>query len=815
MKSLKKIDVIYLLLLFLPFLDLATGLSNRMFDVSMSVGMIFKGTVLSLGIAYVLLRSVSKYRKVTLIFFALCLLYILGYFVFKLDLIDGMYFITEVSYIVKLMYFPLITFILLNIFDDCRFEKSKLDKIFVINLLCYICLIAIPTVFGINFNSYSNSLYTGSVGWFFSANEISTILLLMFPFMYKYLKSKKWLVILIFSIALYTLSLIGTKVTLFGIIIISFLLLLCAFFYNKKENYKEYFLPLFMFLVVVIVMSGNYAAMNLKSALSDAEIIEIDNISENLDKNESLQNSRVIAFIKKYGEALLSHRNTYALNTWVIYKDNYRIDYLVFGMGFSNTSRIDDYFVEKLIEIDFLDIFFHLGIGALLIWLFPFIYALRIIIKKRKYNIEIFFFGMVILMTVGISSLAGHVYMAPAVSIYISLYFCYLFNACGEFEKRKLKKDKIAILGMHLGYGGVENVIANTASMLSEKYEVEIVSLYKNKESLPFKIDNKVKITYLFKTISNRREFLDALRQVNLFGVIKEGLKSAYILWHKEILMKKYIVHSNASLIISTRIEYSKILNEFGRDDAIKIHQEHTYSVSDKYIRNLNKLININFIMPVSKTLYDQYRKKIEIPLKFIPLALSHFPNSKDLSLLNTKHLISVGRLEPVKGYKDLIEVMEKLVKRDDDIYLNVFGDGSELNMLNDLIEEKHLQNKVKLWGYKNQDFIKKFIKESSLYVMTSLEESFGLVLIEAMSYGVPCIAFSTAKGAKSIIDKSNGFMIEDRDKEKMSEAILEYFALDDTRRKELGKNARKKSANYKFVNIKKMWLKFVKDILN
>lgn len=814
MKS-KKINLLYLFFIVLPFIDLITSLTTRLFDFPLSLGMIIKGALLFFGAIYVLFRSVSKYRKVTLIFFVMCLVYVLGYFILKPDLISKEFFATEFNYIIKLLYFPLMTFVMLNIFDDYGFAENKFNKILIINLICYIALIVLPTILNINFDSYSNSEYAGSVGWFYAANEVSTILLLLYPFIYKYMKKNKLILVGVFATSLYTISLIGTKVTLFGIIIISFLLLLCTLFHKKKDNYLSSVLSSIMLIIVLIVMSNNYAAMNLKSSLTEADLIEIDNIKEELESDEGLKNNEFIDFIKKYGEPLLSHRNTYALNTWVIYRDNYKPYYLLFGMGFSNTARVNDYFVEKLIEIDFLDMFFHMGLGAVFIWLFPFIYVLCIIIKNRKFNVEIVFFIMMILMTIGISSLAGHVYLAPAVSLYVSLYFCFLVNSCGGFKRVDIKTDKIVILGMHLGYGGVENVIATTASMLCEKYDVEIVSLYKNKEEIPFKIDDKVTITYLFDTISNRREFLDVLHKFNVKGIIKEGIKSCYILIHKSVRMKRYIVRSNAKMLISTRLEYSRLLNEFGRDKTIKIHQEHTYNVEDKYVGKLNRLKYLDYIMPVSKVLCNKYKGRVSVPIMFIPLALDYYPKNSELSKLDTKQLITLGRLEPVKGYKDLIDVMEILVKNDKEITLNIFGDGSEFESLKEIISQKNLSNNVKLWGYKTHKFIQSFMINSSLYVMSSLEESFGLVLIEAMSYGIPCIAFSSAEGAKSILNKSNGFMVDDRNKDEMAHMILDYFAMPNDKRMDLGKNARKTSEEYKYATVKKKWLKFVKDNLS
>ena len=57
---------------------------------------------------------------------------------------------------------------------------------------------------------------------------------------------------------------------------------------------------------------------------------------------------------------------------------------------------------------------------------------------------------------------------------------------------------------------------------------------------------------------------------------------------------------------------------------------------------------------------------------------------------------------------------------------------------------------------------------------MSSLTESFGLVLIEASSFGLPCIAFSSANGACEIIkDNWDGYLIENRDKEKWLRELL------------------------------------------
>ena len=809
----KKRRLLEIFLLTLPLLDLLTSLNNRMVENFLSVGMIIKGLAIIIAYIYVFFLSASKFKKVSILYYSGIIIYIVGYFLFKSDLLNLNFLVSELKYILKFIYFPVLTFALLNIFDESGFEKDKLDKIMLWNLIFYILIIIIPTILDINFKSYSNSSYAGSVGWYFSANEVSSILLLLFPFIYVLLKKHKVIFSLLFITSLFTISLIGTKVTLFGIIIITFLIFITIIVKKKKILNNIVIISFSAFLITIIYMSENYSVMNLKNSISveeTQETIEIENeISKYYEKNKFLSS------IKNLGSILLSDRDVYALNSYYIYSENYRPSYLLFGMGFSNTDRISNSRVEKLIEIDFLDIFFHLGLLAIFIVAFPFIYTFIIYLKKRKsetikFNTNIFFYLMIIFLTLGISSTAGHTYLAPAVSIYISIYFIYLLNEIKSFEKRKINDSKITILGLHLGYGGVENAISNIANMLEEKYEVEVISLYRKKEE-PFKFNKRVKIKHLMNITSNKNEFKKALKNKQGLKILKEGIKSIYILLNKNYLLKKAIINSDSKIIISTRYSFSKILNKYGRDKTIKIHQEHTYNVNLQYIKKLNYLQNINYIMPVSKSILLKYKDKITINMKYIPLTLDYYPNKSEISDLNNNNLISIGRLENEKAMDELIYIMNGLTKN---VLLNIYGDGSNHQKLESLINEFKLEKNIKLWGFKPKKEIQDALKQSTLYLMTSKEESFGLVLIEAMSFGVPCIAYSSAEGAKEIIKPNTGYLIDNRDRKEYINQIENYLKYSIREKQEMGRNARKNINTYKFDTVKREWIKFINNII-
>lgn len=807
----KKEKLVYIIILLMPIIDLISSITSRILPNIPSLGVLFKGLLILVIISYVLFISKSKYRKVSIYYFMTIFIYIIFYFIYKTDLLTINILTNELNYLFKFIYFPIVTFGLLNYFSEYKFDKNKLNKVMIISFISYITLIILPTLFNVNFTSYSNSNYYGSVGWFYSANEVSTILLLMFPFIFTLLEKNKILTIILFGFGLYAISLIGTKVTLFGIIIIMFLLTISSIIKNKKFNTINNYILCTLFVITILFMNNNYSAINMKSSLSQEEVTEIENISKELE--DYYEENELLNKFKEIGSKLLSSRDVYALNTYKIYDTSYDGCYILFGMGFSNTDRINNERVEKLIEIDFLDIIFHMGFIALLILAFPFIYVfIKVIKNRKKYSLStILFLGFTILMCLGISSVAGHVFIAPAVSLYIAIYFNYLFYEVGLFKRKKINENKITLLALHMGYGGVENAVANQSSMLSHNYEVEIISLYKQKYDIPFNLDNNVKVTYLMNIVSNKKEFMDALKKKNIVKVIKEGLKSIYILLRKESLVINAIRESDAKIIISTRYEFSELLSKYKNRDIISIHEEHTFNIDSNYIEKLNNL-KLDYIMPSSMYLTKIYKKKMGRKVKYIPLSLNYYPSNDELSLLNNKNLIAIGRLEKVKGFEDLIDVMNEVVKQDKDVKLNIFGDGALREVLQNKIDNLALSNNITLWGFKDQVFIKSYLKTSSLYVLTSHEESFGLVVLEAMSYGIPCIMFDSAKGTLELVNKDNGYIIKGRNKKKMAQDINNYLKLNN--KKKIGTEARRKTINYTYDEVQKEWLEFINIIM-
>lgn len=376
---------------------------------------------------------------------------------------------------------------------------------------------------------------------------------------------------------------------------------------------------------------------------------------------------------------------------------------------------------------------------------------------------------------------------------------------------------KVSILSLHLGYGGIEKSVVSLANMLVDNYDVEIISTYKLNRESAFIIDDKVKVKYLIEEVKpNREEWKNALKKKNIINFIKETYKGLYCLFLRRKRTITAIKECNSDIIISTRVLFNNWLGKYGSKKAKKIGWEHNHHHGDiKYIESVVKSVKkLDNLVLVSSSLRQDYKnelkvKKYKCKSLYIPNVIDNIP--KDVSQLKGNRLISVGRFSREKGMPDLIDVFKLLHEENSDLRLDLVGDGAQKNMIVDKIYEYHLEDCVTVHGFLSKKEIDKLLNKASIYLMCSYTESFGIVLIEAMSHGLPCIAFSSAEGARDLIDNNiNGYLIKDRDKEKMALKTIELLN-DRDKMLEIGLNNRKKSLNYCADNVKDKWLKLLK----
>ena len=123
-------------------------------------------------------------------------------------------------------------------------------------------------------------------------------------------------------------------------------------------------------------------------------------------------------------------------------------------------------------------------------------------------------------------------------------------------------------------------------------------------------------------------------------------------------------------------------------------------------------------------------------------------------------NIVSVGRLEYVKGYDMLIDAMNILIKeRMLDIHLCLVGDGTYRQKLEEMISALELQDNITLTGLKSNPY--PYIAAADLFVCTSRQEGFNIAILEAMRLGKPVIA-TKAAGPYEILDGGRYGIITD-----------------------------------------------------
>lgn len=373
---------------------------------------------------------------------------------------------------------------------------------------------------------------------------------------------------------------------------------------------------------------------------------------------------------------------------------------------------------------------------------------------------------------------------------------------------------RITILALHLGYGGIEKCISTLANTLCKNYQVNVISTYKLYEKPSFPIDDRVKITYLIPDLSpSKNEFIDSVKHLKFIKGFKLGITNLKVLYLKKKKMIEAIKNCDSDVIISTRDIHNDWLGKYGNPNILKIGWEHNHHNNDKkYINKIIKSVSkLDYFVLVSKELEEFYRQKVKCKTVYIPNTLDYYP--KKVSDLEEKRIISVGRLSEEKGYLDLIDVFSLVHQVYPDWKLDIIGDGNQKENIQKKIEEYGLKDFIILHGFQNKEYINQLLQKSSVYVMCSYTESFGIVLLEAFSFGIPCVAFDSARGATEIISNNwDGYLIQDRNKEIMAKKVCELIS-NPNRRIIMGANGIKKANQYSMDEIRKYWIQIIETV--
>ena len=244
-----------------------------------------------------------------------------------------------------------------------------------------------------------------------------------------------------------------------------------------------------------------------------------------------------------------------------------------------------------------------------------------------------------------------------------------------------------------------------------------------------------------------------------------------------KFLFKKYIIENEKpdvihvhtflageiALWIKDKYNIPFVVTEHSTGFARRIYNQRQLQLAKQVFANSE--CNIAVSEPFCSLLEDKIKERF----KYIPNVVdtNFFTLPLKKSNRNKFTFLNVGHLDKKKNQLGLIKAFKKSFFGQNSYQLKIIGDGSERKNLDDFVRDEKLELQVHIVGKKNRNEIKFEMQQADCFVLSSYHETFGVVLIEAMSCGLPVLSTKSG-GPESIIKNSKlGILCDFKDLEK------------------------------------------------
>lgn len=770
----KKIDflfdkIIFFCILLFPLLDIVTSIMTYN-NFNFTIGLVIKAFLLVIIYLYCFFsKNISKFNKVfTIIFSVFCLGNLANNFTYIYPNFNMDYF----TLVVKYAYFV----ILIIFFSDYLKKKNYKTSILKAPLKIILLSMLIALITSTSMPSYENIYKFGVGGWFFSANEIGSLLTLLYPIsIYLFFhddNSRKieWIYVMIHGMSL---LLLGTKVGLIGFFGVSIAYIFYRLIFIKKYSYKNGLLLMVFMVFVSLALWDNLPCVKN----TNDKYANITNYYENVDLTEEEKEEAEQIVVD---ELVYSGRNNY-LEKLKQTKNN--VDKDVDSSKLKNNKNYkkiaNDYlgfmYTENgyllLIERDHYDILFFFGRLGLFFAILTILNPLLRNIKnlfKNLFNINVSMLLFSLVLSIGIACISGHTFMSPMVSFYISIIIGLIVSEVNQIKN--IEKKKILISSVHMDFGGIEKTLVNLLKNIDyKKYEIDLFLLLRD-GALLYDIPKDVSILYPYNKLFTR--IICAKNIVS--KVIKHVLYNKFTasLWVNNKHYDVAIDYAGYYDFITSYVKYS-----FANKKCIWVHSQPKFILSDSKLKKYNDfdkivLVSNSALLEMKQILPDKIAK-LDVMWNIID-----YPSIENENIIwpnDCLKILAVGRLCDAKRYDKLIDIAEMLKKKNEDFVIYILGDGPLKEALQTRINEKHLQETVKLLGSKNN--IGDYMKSADIFAMVSDYEGLPTVILESLVCGLPYIGFRipALEEISTEIAPKNSYVLADNNYEDFVNAVIAF----------------------------------------
>jgi glycosyltransferase involved in cell wall biosynthesis len=206
-----------------------------------------------------------------------------------------------------------------------------------------------------------------------------------------------------------------------------------------------------------------------------------------------------------------------------------------------------------------------------------------------------------------------------------------------------------------------------------------------------------------------------------------------------------------------------------------------------------------------------QYEEAVEDPPRVVPIPNAVPKLAGPPSDVSRPIVLAAGRLTRQKGFDLLIPAFAHVVRQEPDWALRIAGRGPLGGPLRQQVVEHDASNSVFFLGLVND--MAKQMQLASLFVLSSRWEGFPMVIIEAMSKGLPVVSFDCPTGPADIVEHGvTGFLVPEEDVDGLAEAMLELIQ-DEPKRRRFGAAAAERAMEYTSSQIGPSWDALIAEV--
>jgi glycosyltransferase involved in cell wall biosynthesis len=375
-------------------------------------------------------------------------------------------------------------------------------------------------------------------------------------------------------------------------------------------------------------------------------------------------------------------------------------------------------------------------------------------------------------------------------------------------------RAKVHILLLHAyGLGGTVRTSFNLADGLAASHEVELISMMRRRDAPFFEFPAAAHVS----VVDDQRRRSGLLARLPSVLIHPDDYAYPYASLRTDVALLRRLRALRGGALITTRPAFNLLAARLAPRGVLTIGQEHLnfHSHRPRLAADLRRRYGGLDVLAVL-TAADERDYAAALPgprprIACIPNAVSRLEGGT--AALDAKVVVAAGRLETQKGFDLLIRAWERVGDRHPDWQLRIYGSGPRHDDLRRMILERGLYDRVLLMGRTRH--MGEALAGASLFVLSSRFEGFGMVIVEAMSKGLPVVSFDCPRGPGEILRHGrDGILVPNGDVGGLADGLLELIE-DVQRRRRYGAAAVENARSYAVGSIAERWQELLREQAN